>query len=493
MALAKGARAAGAQIFEQTRVTGVTTRGTRVTGVTTDAGDIEAEVVVNCTGMWGREFGQDHGVALPLQALAHYYVVTENIPGLGRQPPDHQELGRLRLRQGRGRRPHGRLLRAGQLCLVVPRHPGRGGVRHPAGGLGPPRPVLRADDRTRPRAGRDRHPAVLQRTGELHAGRLLPPRRGPRPRELLRRLRIQLDRVPHRPGRRRGARPSGSSTATRPSTSRRPTLDGSSRSRPTVAISSSASWRPSTRPTRSTGRSSSATARAASADPRSTTGSRAAGAVFGELAGWERANWYAVDGVAAEGEPAYGRPHFFDAWAEEHRAVREGVGLFDISSFGKLLVQGRDALALLQKLSSGDVDVEPGQVVYTQWLNERGGIEADVTVTRVARDRVPRPHGSRHGRPRREQAAPAHRRQLRHRHRRERGARDAVGDGSALTGPARAADGRGPLRRGVPVPFVATHRPRADVRPGHAHHLRRRARLGAARPRRTQQCTSTRR
>ncbi len=64
--------------------------------------------------------------------------------------------------------------------------------------------------------------------------------------------------------------------------------------------------------------------------------------------------------------------------------MREDVGLFDISSFGKLLVQGRDALALLQKLSSGDVDVEPGQVVYTQWLNDRGGIEADVTVTRIA-------------------------------------------------------------------------------------------------------------
>jgi 4-methylaminobutanoate oxidase (formaldehyde-forming) len=88
--------------------------------------------------------------------------------------------------------------------------------------------------------------------------------------------------------------------------------------------------------------------------------------------------------VASAGAPTYGRPHFFDAWAEEHRAVREGVGIFDISSFGKLLVQGRDALALLQRLSAGDVDVEPGQVVYTQWLNERGGIEADVTVTRLA-------------------------------------------------------------------------------------------------------------
>ena len=72
------------------------------------------------------------------------------------------------------------------------------------------------------------------------------------------------------------------------------------------------------------------------------------------------------------------------------------MGVFDISSFGKLLVQGRDSLALLQRLSAADVDVEPDQVVYTQWLNERGGIEADVTVTRVADDGVPRPHCGRH-------------------------------------------------------------------------------------------------
>src|SRR5262249_18593389 len=134
---------------------------------------------------------------------------------------------------------------------------------------------------------------------------------------------------------------------------------------------------------------------------------RAAGAVFGELLGWERANWYAPPGVervvetgkgweassgpteASSGRTetaqvyTFGRQNWFEHSAGEHRAVREAVGLFDTSSFGKLLVQGRDAERILQRLSANDVGVEPGRIVYTQWLNEWGGIEADVTITRI--------------------------------------------------------------------------------------------------------------
>jgi 4-methylaminobutanoate oxidase (formaldehyde-forming) len=82
-------------------------------------------------------------------------------------------------------------------------------------------------------------------------------------------------------------------------------------------------------------------------------------------------------------EYSFGRQNWFEHSAAEHRAVREGVGMFDTSSFGKLLVQGRDAEAVLQRVSAGDVAVEPGRIVYTQWLNTYGGIEADVTVTRL--------------------------------------------------------------------------------------------------------------
>ena len=112
----------------------------------------------------------------------------------------------------------------------------------------------------------------------------------------------------------------------------------------------------------------------------------AQGACFGELCGWERANWFAPEGVQPRYRYSYGRQNWFEYSAAEHRAVRETVGLFDLSSFGKFLLQGDDAEAVLNRVSTNDVAVAPGQVVYTQWLNERGGIEADLTVTRLEKD-----------------------------------------------------------------------------------------------------------
>ena len=101
------------------------------------------------------------------------------------------------------------------------------------------------------------------------------------------------------------------------------------------------------------------------------------------MAGWERPNWFAPAGVAPVYEHSFGRQNWFEHAAAEHRAAREGVALFDQSSFSKYLVQGRDALAELQRISSAELDVEPGRIVYTHWLNARGGIEADLTVTRL--------------------------------------------------------------------------------------------------------------
>ncbi|MEM7017925.1 MAG: FAD-dependent oxidoreductase [Pseudomonadota bacterium] len=113
---------------------------------------------------------------------------------------------------------------------------------------------------------------------------------------------------------------------------------------------------------------------------------RAQNACFGELAGWERANWYAPSGVEPIYEYSYGRQNWFDYAAEEHQAARENVSLFDQSSFSKYLLQGRDACHVLNWLCTADMDVPTGRVVYTQWLNENGGIEADVTITRTASD-----------------------------------------------------------------------------------------------------------
>ena len=108
------------------------------------------------------------------------------------------------------------------------------------------------------------------------------------------------------------------------------------------------------------------------------------GACFGEVAGWERANWFAPDGERRAYAYSYGRQNWFAHSAAEHRAVREAVAMFDMTSFGKFLVQGRDAESVLQRICANDVAVPPGRVVYTQWLNERGGIEADFTVTRLS-------------------------------------------------------------------------------------------------------------
>jgi 4-methylaminobutanoate oxidase (formaldehyde-forming) len=113
----------------------------------------------------------------------------------------------------------------------------------------------------------------------------------------------------------------------------------------------------------------------------------ARGACFGELAGWERANWYAPEGSEPRYEYSFDRQNWFEPSALEHRAVREEVALFDQSSFAKYLLQGRDAETVLGRVCANDVAVPVGKVVYTQWLNERGGIEADLTVTRLAADK----------------------------------------------------------------------------------------------------------
>lgn len=113
----------------------------------------------------------------------------------------------------------------------------------------------------------------------------------------------------------------------------------------------------------------------------------ACGACFGELAGWERANWFAPSGVEPKYEYSYGRQNWFDYSAEEHRAVRNNVGLLDQTSFAKFLLEGRDAEHVLSRICANDVAVPIGKIVYTQWLNDRGGIEADLTVTRLSEER----------------------------------------------------------------------------------------------------------
>ncbi len=110
----------------------------------------------------------------------------------------------------------------------------------------------------------------------------------------------------------------------------------------------------------------------------------ARGAVFGELVGWERANWYARPGQARDYAYSWKRQNFFDNVRDEVMAVRTGVGMYDMSSFGKLRVEGRDAEAFLNRVCGAEVAVPVGRIVYTQFLTRAGGIEADVTVTRLS-------------------------------------------------------------------------------------------------------------
>ena len=108
------------------------------------------------------------------------------------------------------------------------------------------------------------------------------------------------------------------------------------------------------------------------------------GAVMSEVAGWERPGWFAEPGQSAAYEYSWKRPNWWDNAAREHRAIREGVGMYDMTSFGKIRIEGPDACAFLNRICGNQVDVENGRIVYTQFLNSRGGIEADVTLTRLS-------------------------------------------------------------------------------------------------------------
>ena len=106
---------------------------------------------------------------------------------------------------------------------------------------------------------------------------------------------------------------------------------------------------------------------------------------MGEISGWERANWFADEGQRREYEiQSWRRPNWFGNWQREHRAVRENVGIYDMSSFGKIRVEGADAEKFLNYVCGANMSVPVGRIVYTQFLNRSGGIEADVTVTRLS-------------------------------------------------------------------------------------------------------------
>jgi glycine cleavage system T protein len=111
------------------------------------------------------------------------------------------------------------------------------------------------------------------------------------------------------------------------------------------------------------------------------------GACFGVVSGWERANWFAPEGVEPKYEYNWGRQNWFKYSAQEHMNIRENVGIYDLTSMGKYFMEGKDAESVLNNLCGANISQPIGKVVYTQMLNARGGIEADITVTKVEQDK----------------------------------------------------------------------------------------------------------
>ena len=382
-ALAKAARIGGAQIYEHTKVIDVLTSGGRATGVRTEVGDIACEYVVNATGMWARFLGRRSGVNVPLHAAEHYYVVTEPIPGLPadlpvlRCPDDtaymREDAGKLMVGFFEpGAKPwatHGipegaaftRLPEdwdhlAPYLEMAARRVPILRDVGIQLCFNGPE--SFTPDDRyilgEAPELAHYFVAAGFNSVGFQSgggAGRVLADWivDGHPPIDL---WEVDIRRFMPFQGNRRYLH---------------------DRTIETLGLLYDMHW-----PFRQV-----ETARDVRRTPFHDRVA-AAGACFGELAGWERANWYAPPGVVPRYEYSYDRQNWFDYSAEEHRAVRENVGIFDQSAFGKILVTGRDAMATLDRMCTASVAVEPGRIIYTQWLNERGGIEADLTVTRMS-------------------------------------------------------------------------------------------------------------
>ncbi len=382
MAYAKGARLAGVQIREQLRVDRIIVEQGRAVGIRTALGDVRAASTVIAAGMWSRALGAEIGVSLPLHAAEHFYMVTEPIEGLPRDLP---------------------VLRVPDECAYYKEDAGKillGAFEpeaKPWGMTGIPdefafatlpddldhfAPILEAATRRLPvlaTAGiqtffngpesftpDDRY--LLGETSEVGdlfvacgmnsigiqssggVGKMLAEWIDKRrmPADL---LDVDVRRMQPFQGNRHYLR---------------------DRTTETLGLLYAMHW-----PDRQY-----ATARGAR---RSPFHDRLIewGAVMAEQSGWERPGWFAPPGVEQRYAYSWGRPSWHTQVAAECLTVRDHVALFDQSSFTKLVVTGRDALRVLNTVSAAELDVAPGRVVYTQWLNETGGIEADLTVTRT--------------------------------------------------------------------------------------------------------------
>ena len=386
-AMAKGAKDGGVSIFTGIKVTGIQQRKGAVTGVSTNRGDIECEVVVNCGGMWAREIGLMCGVSVPLHAAEHMYLVTnpmgipEGIRSL--RDPDEQIYFR------RDQQEEGALLMGGFESEAKPW--GMEGIPNDFSFS-----LLEPDwehFKVFWESAVYRVPAMKEagiNRFYVSAESFTPDNR------------YILGEAPELTNFFVAAGLNSTGIAAGAGTGRaiaewivegHPTMDLTEVDIRRFHGFQNGSKYLHDRVVESVGtlygmhwpHLQYETARGVR---RSPIHDRLAArrACFGAVAGWERPNWYASQGTKPRYEYSFGRQNWFANSSEEHHAVRESVGLFDQTSFAKFLLQGRDAEVVMQEICANDVGVPAGRVVYTTMLNPRGGIEADLTVTRLSEE-----------------------------------------------------------------------------------------------------------
>lgn len=386
MAMAKGARMQGAKIIEGVTVTGILKKNGAVSGVRTTSGDIQAEYVVNCAGMWARQFGELAGVNIPNQAAEHYYLITDDIKDMPSMPvledpssygyyreemgglmiglfepvcapwnikkiPDDFSFGEIEPDWDR----MGPFLEKAMARVPITE---KLGIRKFFCGPESFTPDLRPIVGEAPELKNYFVAAGLNSIGILTGGGL---------------GRVVANWImTGDPG----------VDVTGFNIDRLHTYQRNPEYRKTRTVESLGMVYKTHYPTKSF-----ETARGAKRSPFHDR-LAAAGAYFKDVSGWEAADWYAPKGVEPKVDQlSFGKMNWFPYWEAEHKACREGVILMDMSFMSKFLVQGKEAGAALDYISANKVNGECGQITYTQWLNKFGKLEADLTVTKLEEDK----------------------------------------------------------------------------------------------------------
>ena len=383
MSLAKGARMQGVQLIEGVAATKVLTKNGRVVGVETEFGDIECDYVVNCAGMWARQLGELNGVTIPLQASEHYYLITDRIDGLDPALPvfeDPASYGYYR--------PEGDGLMIGLFEPVCAPWKVDGIPSDFSFGELPP-----DWDRMGPylEKAMARVPISLE-TGvrkffcgpESFTPDLLPVV-GEAPEIKNYFVTAGLNSIGILTGGGLGRVMAHWITTGQPDVDitgfnidRLHAYQANPQYRAERTVESLGMVYAAHYPSRSM--------QSARGVKRSPIHDRLVEnrAYFRDVSGWEGADWFAPEGKKPEvTNLSWGRENWFDYWAAEHKAVRENVGLMDMSFMAKFKVEGADAGRMLDHLSANRVNDDSGRITYTQWLNEQGLLEADLTVTKL--------------------------------------------------------------------------------------------------------------